>query len=81
MKPLIDKGKIETITCEVTKNEYGNLYKNLPDNSENGFSHLLKTNYILVAKGWGILKENHFKSVPKEWWEMDCMWKLKIHKK
>jgi FkbM family methyltransferase len=77
LKPYIENKKIKTITSEVTKNKYGNVYMNLADNSEDGFNELLGKHYRLVAKGWGVLKENVFKEVPEEWWEMDCMWKAK----
>ncbi len=75
--PMIENRKIGRITSEIAKNEYGNVYKDLPDNSENGFNDFLGKNYECVAKGWGILKEGSFKEVPEEWWELDCMWKLK----
>lgn len=77
MKPMIDNRRIGTITCEVSKNSKGNIYKNLPDNSESGFSELLEKNYTLVAKGWGTLRNHRFDEVPEQWWEMDCKWRLK----
>ena len=77
MKPMIDEKKIGTITCEVAKNDKINIYKDLPDNSEKGFEELLKLNYMLIAKGWGALKDNTFDKIPDDAWEMDCKWKLK----
>ncbi len=77
MKPMIDKKQIGSITCEVTKNGKKNIYKDLPDNSENGFAELLNKNYKLVAKGWGVLKDNRFETIPDTAWEMDCKWKLR----
>lgn len=76
MKDFINNGKIGTITSEVTKDKYLNIYSNLPNNNESGFNQLLSNNYELVAKGEGILKEGEFNEVPESWWEMDCMWKL-----
>jgi len=77
LKPMIDKKQIGRITCEVAKDEKGNVYKDLPDNSETGFSKLLYTNYKLIAKGWGVLKDNTFDKIPEDAWEMDCRWILK----
>jgi len=77
LKPMIDKKQIGRITCEVTKNEKGNVYNDLPDNSENGFSKLLNDNYKFIAKGWGVLKDNTFDKIPEDAWEMDCRWILK----
>lgn len=76
MQYFVEAQKIDTITCEVAKNKYGNMYMNLADNSEDGFKAFLGDKYRLVSKGWGVLKENVFKEVPEEWWEMDCMWKV-----
>lgn len=78
MKDFIDKKLIITITCETTKDNCENVYK-LGDNSETGFKELLNKNYNLVAKGWGILKENEFSEVDENWVEMDCMWKVKVN--
>lgn len=77
IKPMIDNKQIGTITCEVTKNGKKNIYKDLPDNSENGFAELLDKNYQLVAKGWGVLKDGRFENIPDSAWEMDCKWKLR----
>lgn len=77
LKPFIDKKRIGTITSEVAKDKHKNIYSDLPDNNESAFNKLLKNNYTLVAKGEGILKEGTFNSVPEDWWEMDCMWKIK----
>jgi FkbM family methyltransferase len=78
LKPMIDNKMIGTITCEVTKNEVGNVYSDLPDNSESGFSDLLDMNYVLIAKGSGVLRDNKFDRLDTEAWEMDCKWKLKL---
>jgi len=80
LKPKIDQKQIGRITCEVTKDEKGNVYDNLPDNSEKGFSALLNKNYKLVAKGWGVLKDNRFDKIPEDAWEMDCRWSIKNNK-
>jgi FkbM family methyltransferase len=77
MKPMIDKKMIGTITCEVTKDDKNNIYYDLPDNSEKGFTDLLKNNYELIAKGWGYLKENKYDRIPYNVWEMDCRWRLR----
>lgn len=77
MKPMIAARKIKAITCEVTKDEKHNIYSDLPDNTESGFFELLKDNYELIAKGWGILKDNQMDYVPDSLWEMDCKWVLK----
>ena len=76
LRPYINKRKIGSITCEVTKNEKKNVYK-LPDNSEAGFHTLLQENYTLVAKGWGVLNDNQFGDIPDGSWEMDCKWRVK----
>ncbi len=77
LKPYIDQKKIKNITSEVTKNEYRNIYSDLPDNSEQGFTSLLAENYKLVAKGWGVLRDGKYDQVPGTWWEMDCKWTIK----
>lgn len=77
LKPLIDQKKIYTITCEVTKDRYRNIYKDLPDNSESGFKALLEKNYLCIAKGWGLLEEGNYQEVPETWWEMDCKWRAR----
>ena len=77
IKSYIDKKKIENITCEVNKDKYGNLHKNLPDNTEQGFHNLLDKNYELIAKGEGILESGKFEENSIEDWTIDCMWKVK----
>jgi len=77
LKPLIETKRIGYITCEVTKDKYRNIYKDLPDNSETGFNEILGENYMCVARGWGVLQDGNFSDVPEEWWEMDCKWKVK----
>lgn len=77
MEPMIRDGKIGTITCEVTKNEKYNIYKDLPSNAEKDFQVLLGGKYKMVAKGWGVLKDGVFEEVPEDMWEMDCKWRLK----
>ena len=77
LEPMIRQGRIGSISCEVTKDEHGNIYKDLPDNSESGFNKLLGDQYECVAKGWGSLEDNSFTDVPEDWWEMDCKWRLK----
>ena len=72
----IKNKKIGSITCETSKDTYQNIYE-LGDNSESGFKKLLDKNYYLAAKGWGILQDGEFIDVDKDWWEMDCKWKLK----
>jgi len=74
IKPMIDERRIGTITCEVAKNSKSNVYRDLPDNSENGFEELLNDNYILIARGWGSLKNGRFDKIPDDVWEMDCKW-------
>ena len=77
MEPMIVQKKIKTITCEVTKDEQGNIYSDLPDNSKSGFERLLNRNYKLISTGWGILKDNRFEPIPENAWEMDCKWILR----
>jgi FkbM family methyltransferase len=80
LKPLIDLGVIESIQCEVEKNEKPTIYKN-PDienqNKEKNFDSFLEEKYIKVAKGWGTLTEGKFEDVPENWTEHDIQWKLK----
>ncbi len=78
LMPYINRKAIGSITCETGKDGFGNIYPDLPDNSESGFANLLGENYNCVAKGWGKgLKEGVFNNVPDDWWEMDCKWKPK----
>jgi FkbM family methyltransferase len=72
----IKNKKIGNITCETSKDSHQNIYE-LGDNSESGFRTLLNENYYLAAKGWGVLQDGEFSEVDKDWWEMDCKWKLK----
>ena len=84
IKSYIHEKKIETIISETTKDEYGNIHEDLPDNSENGFIRLLSKNYEMVGKGIfeaGEMKEipvfiwgNQFKELV---WEFDTMWRMK----
>lgn len=74
LRPMIENKRIGSIVCEVTKDEYGNIYEDLPDNSESGFHELLNDHYELVAKGLGILVDDKFDAIPEERWEMDCKW-------
>jgi FkbM family methyltransferase len=77
LKPLIDNRQISDITCEVSKDKFGNIYKDVPENSESGFKQLLNENYECVARGWGVLDDGEFNEVPEGSWEMDCKWRLK----
>lgn len=77
MQPYLQDCAIGTISCEVAKDEKRNIYHDLPDNSESGFTKLLGNDYRVVAKGWGLLTEGQFLEVPEDWWEFDCVWKLK----
>lgn len=77
LKPMIDKKKIGSIRCEVTKNEFGNVYHDLPDNSFDSFQMLLTHNYELTAVGSGLLTDGQFDKIPAGTWEMDCKWQLK----
>ncbi|HKI44542.1 MAG TPA: hypothetical protein VKA08_04320 [Balneolales bacterium] len=77
LKPLIDSGRIGTITCAVTKNGKHNDYRDLSNNSEIRYYKLLSDNYELIARGWGQLKDGVVKDVPDDWWEMDCKWRVK----
>lgn len=74
LQPWIKRQAIGSITCETARDEYGNIYPDLPCNSESGFAALLGANYKCVAKGQGLLTEGDFSGVPDSWWEMDCMW-------
>lgn len=77
MKTFLDEGRITTIQCEVAKDSRGNIYKDLPDNSQSGFNELLDGKYLLIAKGWGLLDDGVMTEVPDEWWEYDCRWRLR----
>jgi hypothetical protein len=76
MSSWIKNKKIGSITCETAKDSHQNIYL-LGDNSESGYKKLLDENYYLAAKGWGILRDGEFLDVDKNWWELDCKWKLK----
>jgi FkbM family methyltransferase len=77
LKPLIDQKRIRLITCETTKDKYGNVYENAPDNSFGGFKKLLEPNYECISVGSGLLKSGVFEEVPDDWWEFDTKWKVK----
>jgi FkbM family methyltransferase len=76
IKPFVDERRIGAIRCEVTKDEYKNVYYDLPDNSLSAYQELLQKNYCLIAQGTGILKDYVFDPIPQKSWEMDCKWKL-----
>ena len=77
LRPMIENRQIGSIKCEVTKDAYKNIYRDLPDNSESGFHELLNDKYELVAKGRGLLIDYKFDKIPERVWEMDCKWLLK----
>ena len=78
MKPYIEERRIGSITVETTRDERRNIYKDLPDNSESGFRHLLRDHYRLVAVGYGVLPDYWFSDVGEDSWEMDCKWRRRI---
>lgn len=75
MEPLLREGKIGSVKCEVARDAFGNVYQDLPDNSEHGFRSLLDGQYRLVARGYGLLNDGHFEEIPSNAWEMDCKWR------
>ena len=83
LKPYIDSGKIKNIQSEVSTNK--DLYKDLPDNSLNGFDRLLGGKYECVAKmsskeldeSEGLLSAGQFGEIPDNYWDMDCKWAVK----
>jgi FkbM family methyltransferase len=77
LKPWIDEKRIGSITVEVSREDKGNIYKDLPSNAESGFLALLGANYRLVSIGYGVLHDYWFDDVPADSWEADCKWRLK----
>lgn len=80
LNPLIESEMIETIQCEVEKDEKPTIYKNSDtenQNKEKNFDFFLKDKYTKIAKGWGTLTEGKFEDVPENWSEHDIQWKLK----
>lgn len=78
LKPFIDEGRIGSITVETTREDKGNIYKNLPGNQESGFWSLLGVRYKLVAIGFGVLEDYWFGHVPTNSWEADCKWRRRF---
>jgi FkbM family methyltransferase len=76
IRPMLDARRIGSVQCEVTKDNYRNVYHDLPSNRRAEFDALLAPNYIPVSTGWGTLYEGVFESVPESWWEYDCRWSL-----
>lgn len=76
MAPMLEEGLIGSVKCEVTLDAYGNVYRDLPDNSESGFKALLGDRYRLTARGHGLLSDGQFDTIPDNVWEMDCKWRL-----
>ena len=74
MRRWLEAGLVDEITAEVAKDR--NIYADLPDNSLQGFSELLDSNYNLVAQGWSILEDGVF-APPAGAWEKYCRWRLK----
>jgi len=80
LKPLIDAEMIETIQCEVEKNDKPTIYKNFVEenqNKEKNFDAFLAEKYQKTATGWGSLTDGKFEEVPENWCEHDVQWKLK----
>ena len=75
MAPMLEQGLIGSVKCEVALDAYGNVYSDLPDNSESGFAALLGERYQLVARGGGLLSDGQFDAIPEKAWEMDCKWR------
>jgi FkbM family methyltransferase len=76
MATMLEQGRIGSVKCEVALDAYGNVYSDLPDNSESGFAALLGNRYRLVARGYGLLSDGQFDTIPETAWEMDCKWRL-----
>lgn len=74
LEPWIRERRIGTITCEVAKDEKENIYADLPPNNFKAFCELLKDDYRLTARGWGVLRDGKIEDVDQEAWEMDCKW-------
>lgn len=79
LKPLIDRGAINTIECEVEKTDKPPIYvvDGIERNIEENFNTILGKNYEKVATGWGRLTDGVFGNVPDNWCEWDVRWKLK----
>lgn len=79
LKPLIDRGAINTIECEVEKTDKPPIYvvEGIDRNIEENFNTILGKNYEKVATGWGRLTDGVFANVPDNWCEWDVRWKLK----
>ena len=79
LKPLIDRGAINTIECEVEKTDKPPIYvvEGIERNIEENFNTILGKNYEKVATGWGRLTDGVFANVPDNWCEWDVRWKLK----
>lgn len=68
---------IDTITCEVFKDNKTALYNRAPSNYFSDFNSFLAPDYALTATGWGSpLKSGSFEAVPDEWCSMDCRWEV-----
>lgn len=80
LKPYIEAGKINSIQCEVEKNDKISIYKNTDienTNKEKNFDLFLKDRYKKVASGWGYLENGKLEDVPDNWCEYDVKWELK----
>lgn len=80
LEPLISNKLIETIQCEVGKNDKKPIYLNEfkdRQNYEDNFETLLSKNYDKISTGWGVLEDYKFENVPETWCEHDVKWKVK----
>lgn len=79
LEPMISKGKIKSISSEVAKDAYKNIYENAPDNSFSAFKNYLeKYHYGCVAiSPMTKLKDGVFEEIPEEWWEFDAKFTYK----
>ena len=75
LSPFLNTKKIKFITCEVALDGQESPFLNIPTNFMSDYEALLESNYKLVSKGWGYLKEGEFNTVPEGYRFMDCKWK------
>lgn len=79
LNPLIDRGAISRIECEVAKANKVSIYEygDIEPNTDENFDSFLGHRYERVATGWGNLQDGVFANVPDNWSEWDVRWKLK----
>ena len=66
---------IGCIQTKTTKDEFMNIYNDVPSNNLTAFREFLDPfGYEMIGSGWGFLKPGEFVPTPDGCWEFDALW-------